>query len=165
MSALPTDWGRTMNISVRNKRELMLFSLLVLILCGTFFAIEDLPAIDYFFTPALPEIPNPGLEVDYQEIQDILEAKERRARILEIRIQKRQRLDELDFRWAPQASIGIVALAVYTGGTSVVYRHAKRNGRNVVRCVTASLLFSPILTGIVYLLTWPEGRSGDDHAL
>ena len=67
------------------------------------------------------------------------------------------------FTWAPWATIGtassIAVFIFYYNATYVVYHHAKRNGRNVVRWVAAFLVFSPLLAGIAYLLTWPERKT------
>lgn len=62
--------------------------------------------------------------------------------------------------WAPFASLfaGVVAgiYIFYILAPYAVYHHAKQKGRNAVRWTTAFVVFTPLLAGIAYLLTWPK---------
>jgi len=52
----------------------------------------------------------------------------------------------------------IFAIGFYVAVIDVIYLHAKRQRRNVVRWITAFIVFSPLLAGIAYLLTWPKSQ-------
>ena len=56
--------------------------------------------------------------------------------------------------WTYPALIG--AIALYITLVYVVYDHAKRHHRRAVAWTTAFIVFTPILAGLVYLLTWPK---------
>ena len=71
------------------------------------------------------------------------------------------------FMWASRNSdtwtmwiMGLYAVIVIVGfhvvGADIIYHNAKRYGRNAVAWMTASILFTPILTAIAYGLTWPK---------
>ena len=64
--------------------------------------------------------------------------------------------------WAPVASIFVACLTgvyiFYVLIPYIVYHHAKSQGRSEVRWVTAFVIFTPLLAGIAYLLTWPKGE-------
>ncbi len=62
---------------------------------------------------------------------------------------------EPNITWAPGASlwVGLIGLSVATA--HIIYHHAKRHGRNAVAWATAFIVFSPFLSFIVYLITWP----------
>lgn len=58
--------------------------------------------------------------------------------------------------WAPTASIVTSIIILNIISAYIVYHHAKRHGRNPVAWATAFAVFSPILAGIAYGLTWPK---------
>lgn len=64
--------------------------------------------------------------------------------------------------WADDATAVTVILAAfyifYIVIPNIVYNNAKRHGRNAVRWTTAFVVFTPVLAGIAYLLTWPKGQ-------
>ena len=60
--------------------------------------------------------------------------------------------------WAPMASVIVAIIGFYWASIDAAYRHMKRSGRNVVRWMSAFILFTPVLAGIAYLLTWPKGQ-------
>jgi hypothetical protein len=64
--------------------------------------------------------------------------------------------------WAPQVSTLIASLGgiyiFYILAPYAVYHNAKRHGRNAVRWTTAFVVFTPVLAGIAYLLTWPKSQ-------
>jgi hypothetical protein len=60
--------------------------------------------------------------------------------------------------WAPVTWAIIAALIVYIVGCWIIYQHAKRYRGNAVRWATASVVFSPVLAGIAYGLTWPKSK-------
>jgi len=60
--------------------------------------------------------------------------------------------------WAPVVWAIIAALIVYIVGCWIIYQHAKRYRGNAVRWATASVVFSPVLAGIAYGLTWPKSQ-------
>ncbi len=123
------------NIVIHNVRNVILWIVLTSILCGIFFV------IDYFDPSNIGEWRDP--------LFSFLWGGERTYHVI------------TPFAWAPEASIvvaGIVVFYLYIFTTRVIYRHAKRNGRNVVRWTTASIMFSPFVTALIYLLTWPEKK-------
>ncbi len=69
--------------------------------------------------------------------------------------------DTILYTWAPEVSTILVASCLYVVLSCTIHQHAQRNGRNVIRWTTASLVFTPLLAGIAYLLTWP-GRKTED---
>ena len=60
--------------------------------------------------------------------------------------------------WAAGLSIFITILGFNLATTDVLRHYVRQHGRNVVSWATASLVFTPILAGVVYLLTWPKDR-------
>jgi len=50
----------------------------------------------------------------------------------------------------------IVGSALYFTVAYVVYNHARKHHRRAVAWATAFIVFTPILAGLVYLLTWPK---------
>jgi hypothetical protein len=65
-----------------------------------------------------------------------------------------------EFTWAPLTSITVaVVLAINLVSANVLKPYLERQGRNVVAWTTAIVVFTPILAGIVYLLTWPKDKS------
>ena len=60
--------------------------------------------------------------------------------------------------WAPEAWVFIALAILYAVGCWIIYQHTKRYRGNAVRWATASVVFSPILVGIAYGLTWPKNR-------
>jgi hypothetical protein len=64
--------------------------------------------------------------------------------------------------WAPPLSV-ITGFLVgfyifYFVAPYTVYHNAKKVGRNAVRWTTAFVIFTPVLAGIAYLLTWPRSK-------
>jgi predicted nucleic acid-binding Zn ribbon protein len=56
--------------------------------------------------------------------------------------------------------MGISALAALYGfGVFAMYKIAKLNNRNAVRWMTASIVFTPVITWIVYGLSWSKSSS------
>lgn len=52
-----------------------------------------------------------------------------------------------------------VSIILFNLASADILRHyVKHHERNVVSWTTAIILFSPILIGILYLLTWPKDR-------
>jgi len=64
--------------------------------------------------------------------------------------------------WAPFACTLVACLAgfyiFYILAPYAVYHHSKRHGRNTVRWTTAFVVFTPVLAGVAYLLTWPKEK-------
>jgi len=60
--------------------------------------------------------------------------------------------------WAAQLSIFVTILGFNLATTHVLRHYVRHHERNVVSWTTASIVFTPILAGIVYLLTWPRGK-------
>ena len=66
------------------------------------------------------------------------------------------------FGWEIQGLFGwmvismICGIALYFTLAYVVYNHAKKHHRRAVAWTTAFIVFTPILGGLVYLLTWPK---------
>ena len=64
--------------------------------------------------------------------------------------------------WALTPSLTILVVTalyvLYVFPTVMVYHNANRVGRNAVRWATAFVVFTPLLAGIAYLLTWPKGQ-------
>jgi len=60
--------------------------------------------------------------------------------------------------WAPTASIVTVIIILNVLSAYFIYHHAKLHGRKMVAWATAFLVFSPILAGIAYGLTWPKSN-------
>ena len=60
--------------------------------------------------------------------------------------------------WAVEPSIFVTILGFNLATTDVLRHYVRQHGRNVVSWTTASLVFTPILAGVVYLLTWPKDR-------
>jgi hypothetical protein len=64
--------------------------------------------------------------------------------------------------WADDAiAVTVILAAVYIFYLVIpliVYDDAKRHGRNPVRWTTAFVVFTPLLAGIAYLLTWPKSK-------
>jgi len=56
--------------------------------------------------------------------------------------------------WIVLSLIGAVGL--YFTLAYVVYNHAKRHHRRAVAWATAFIVFTPILAGLAYLLSWPK---------
>ena len=50
----------------------------------------------------------------------------------------------------------LAGVGVYFTFAYVVYNHAKKHNRRAVAWATAFIAFSPILAGLLYLLTWPK---------
>ena len=61
-----------------------------------------------------------------------------------------------------EAAVGLAIFVTILGfnlATTDVLRHyVRQHGRNVISWTTASIVFTPILAGVVYLLTWPRGQ-------
>lgn len=55
-------------------------------------------------------------------------------------------------------AVFVIILGFNLATTDVLRHYVRQHGRNVVSWTTASIAFTPILAGIVYLLTWPKGR-------
>jgi hypothetical protein len=60
--------------------------------------------------------------------------------------------------WAFMFSLYTGIASLYVVGVFFVIQLTKRHERNTVAWITACVLFSPLLAGIAYLLTWPKGR-------
>lgn len=60
--------------------------------------------------------------------------------------------------WAAGLSIFITILGFNLATTDVLRHYVRQHGRNVVSWTTASIVFTPILAGVVYLLTWPKDK-------
>ena len=63
------------------------------------------------------------------------------------------------YTWAPIVTIVIGIIGFYIAGADIIYYDAKRRARNVVAWTTASIVFSPCLAAIAYLLTWPKNNN------
>ena len=55
-------------------------------------------------------------------------------------------------------AVFVLILGFNLATTDVLRHYVRQHGRNVVSWTTASIVFTPILAGIVYLLTWPKGK-------
>ena len=62
------------------------------------------------------------------------------------------------FAFLPKLAIAICILLFNLATTDVLRHYVRQHERNVISWTTASLLFTPILAGIVYLLTWPKDK-------
>jgi len=60
--------------------------------------------------------------------------------------------------WAPAVTIFVFVLGFNIVAADIVKPYIKRQGENVVMWVTAIIVFTPLLAGIAYLLTWPKDR-------
>ena len=60
--------------------------------------------------------------------------------------------------WATGLSIFTTILGFNLATTEVLIHYVRQHERNLVSWATASLVFTPILAGIVYLLTWPKDK-------
>lgn len=116
----------------RSWRGVILWISLFLILCGSFFV------------------------GDYLDTSHVGEWREHRVAFLDW--EKTYHVIT-HFTWAPWASIGLIIFSLYVGGIYLIYNHARQNERNVIRWITASIVFSPLIAGIAYLLTWPERKT------
>jgi hypothetical protein len=58
--------------------------------------------------------------------------------------------------WAPVAVIVIVIVGFNIASADIMRLYTKRHGRNTIAWVTATIIFTPILAGIFYFLTWPK---------
>lgn len=56
--------------------------------------------------------------------------------------------------WIVLSLIG--AIGLYFTLAYAVYNHAKKHDRRAVAWATAFIVFTPILAGLAYLLTWPK---------
>lgn len=122
------------NIMRHDVHNVILWIVLTLILCGIFFVID-------YFDPS-----NVGEWTDHP-LFSLFSGAEKTYHVI------------TPFNWAPETSIVIASIVVfylYIFTTRIIYRHAKPNRRNVVRWTTASIVFSPLLAGLIYLLTWPQ---------
>ena len=60
--------------------------------------------------------------------------------------------------WGIVVSV-IVGIYLFNIASADILRHyVKQHGRNVIAWVTSIIVFTPILSGIVYLLTWPKNQ-------
>jgi TRAP-type C4-dicarboxylate transport system permease small subunit len=71
--------------------------------------------------------------------------------------------EQVEHVWWALAALGVTACLAafyifYIVIPQIVYDNAKRHGRNAVRWTTAFVVFTPVLAGIVYLLTWPKSK-------
>ena len=66
---------------------------------------------------------------------------------------------ESSISWAPAASIWVGLIGLTIAAAHIIYHHAKRHGRNAVAWATAFIVFSPFLSLIVYLITWPAPKT------
>ena len=55
-------------------------------------------------------------------------------------------------------AVFVIILGFNLATTDVLRHYVRQHGRNVVPWTTASIVFTPILAGVVYLLTWPKDR-------
>ena len=55
-------------------------------------------------------------------------------------------------------AIFIIIIGFNLATTDVLRHYVRQHDRNVIPWTTASLVFTPILAGIVYLLTWPKDK-------
>ena len=69
---------------------------------------------------------------------------------------------ESKITWAPAASIWVCIIGFSIAAAHIIYHHAKRHGRNAVAWATAFIVFSPFLSLVVYLLSWPNNRQSTD---
>ncbi len=58
------------------------------------------------------------------------------------------------FTWIALVTIAFVA--AYFTLAYAIYNHAKKNNRRAVAWATAFIVFTPILAGLFYLLSWPK---------
>jgi len=56
--------------------------------------------------------------------------------------------------WIVLSLIG--AIGLYFTLVYAVYNHARKHNRRAVAWATAFIVFTPILAGLLYLLTWPK---------
>lgn len=52
--------------------------------------------------------------------------------------------------------VGIIGIGIYFTLAYVVYSHAKEHNRRAVAWATAFIIFTPVLGGLFYLLSWPK---------
>jgi DNA-directed RNA polymerase subunit RPC12/RpoP len=58
----------------------------------------------------------------------------------------------------------IAGIASYFTLAYVVYNHAKKRNRRAVAWATAFVVFTPVLGGIAYLLSWPKEKNSGDSS-
>jgi hypothetical protein len=63
--------------------------------------------------------------------------------------------------WIVVCLIG--AIALYFTLAYVVYHHAKKHHRRAVAWATAFVVFTPVLGGLAYLLSWPKELGGEEQ--
>ncbi len=52
--------------------------------------------------------------------------------------------------------VAIACVGMYFTLAYVVYNHAKKRNRRAIAWATAFIVFTPILAGLLYLLSWPK---------
>lgn len=57
--------------------------------------------------------------------------------------------------WTNWSILIISILGLNIAGANIVYNHAKSHNRNACAWLVGFILFTPILAGIAYLVTWP----------
>ena len=50
----------------------------------------------------------------------------------------------------------IAGVALHFSLAYAIYKHAKKNNRRAVAWATAFIVFTPVLAGLLYLLSWPK---------
>ena len=123
-------------------RKILLPILIVALLCVIFFVIDlvDGTTSTYWYHSYDPTIHYPGYPPEW------LPSRESPVVV------------HTPIYWAPVASIISAGLIFYIVAIQAVIGNARRYGRNAIRWATAFAIFTPILAGIVYLLTWPKSQ-------
>ena len=60
--------------------------------------------------------------------------------------------------WAAGLSIFVTIIGFNLATADILRHYIRQHGRNVISWTTAIIVFTPILAGIVYLLTWPKNQ-------
>jgi hypothetical protein len=62
------------------------------------------------------------------------------------------------YDWLPKVAIAVTVLLFNLGSADILRYYIKQHGRNVISWTTAIIVFTPIITGIAYLITWPKNQ-------
>ncbi|MBA7481874.1 hypothetical protein ES707_17352 [subsurface metagenome] len=143
----------------KSKLEWVLWIVLLLILFGAFFG------FDYFdgYSSYASEPSSSYYTPRRYALEDLFKDSEKPTEPVEPSPTPSTPLVDFNrFNWAPWASawtlIGLIGFFLYVKGIYLIHNHAEHNGRNTVRWTTASILFSPIVAALIYLLTYPEKK-------
>ena len=146
----------------KSKLEWILWIVLLLILFGAFFGFDYLDGDSSYTSESSTSEFDPRDLFKGWSFEDVVSGEEPEEPVKPSPAPSTPLVDFNRFNWAPWASawalISLIGFFLYVKGIYLIHDHAERNGRNRVRWTTASVVFSPFLAGLIYLLTWPEKR-------